>query len=169
MNRATQQILIAVDGSEPSTWALDVGGRLAVERDAAVTVLHVIAPPTISASEIAPYAGEAYEQIKAGGEETLDAAVRRLDPSIQVHPVLREGYPAREITAMARELGADFVVIGSRGRGRLSHFILGSIAEAVIREAPCPVVSVSHDPGVGAWGTGSTVRRPTSSASLTPT
>ena len=36
MNRATQQILIAVDGSEPSTWALDVGGRLAVEREPAI-------------------------------------------------------------------------------------------------------------------------------------
>ena len=148
MDNRVSQILIAVDGSGPSMWALEVGARLALKHDAVVTILHVIVPPTLGASEVAAYAGEAFEQIRAGGEATLEEASRRVPPSVLTHTVLREGYPAQEIVSMAREIGADFIVMGSRGHGRWRHFILGSIAETVIREAPCPVVSVSHDPNL---------------------
>jgi nucleotide-binding universal stress UspA family protein len=147
MDTPGRQILVAVDGSQPSMWAVDTAVSLATRIDAAIVILHVIVPPTVGASEIALMTEDIVEGLKAEGEAVLEAAKRRLPTAVESRTVLREGYPAQVILAEARDTGTEFVVMGSRGRGRWAHFILGSIAEAVIREAPCPVVSVSHDPG----------------------
>lgn len=147
MNPKTRQILIPVDGSQPSLWAVATGANLASQTGAMVTLLHVLVPPPTGASEIALTMDEFVGQSKDDGTRTLEAARRRLPPTVPVRTLLRDGYPVQEIVAQAREMGADFIVVGSRGRGRWAHFILGSIAESIIRDAPCPVVSVSHDPG----------------------
>ena len=69
-----------------------------------------------------------------------------LPPTIPCDTVLREGLPAEEIVAFAREQDVNLIVLGSRGRNRFAEFVLGSTAEAVIRDAPCPVMTVSHAP-----------------------
>ena len=147
MEVRAKPILVAVDGSQPSNWALGAAARLADRLHAAVVVLHVVVPPNLGASEIALNTEDLIEQLRQEGDGVLQAACQRLPAALAARAVLREGYPAQQIVVQAREMGADLIVMGSRGRGRWTHFILGSIAEAVIREAPCPVVAVSHDPG----------------------
>jgi hypothetical protein len=62
---------------------------------------------------------------------------------------LREGDPAEEIVALAEGLDADLVVVGSRGSGLVGRLITGSVSEAVVRRAPCPVLVVRG--GEGSW------------------
>jgi nucleotide-binding universal stress UspA family protein len=80
------------------------------------------------------------------GRELLDVLQRSLPPSILSSRMLRMGYPADEIVSAAADWYADLIIIGTRGRGRLAQLLLGSTAEAVIRRATCPVLTVSHDP-----------------------
>jgi nucleotide-binding universal stress UspA family protein len=60
----------------------------------------------------------------------------------QVDTQLRRGPPWNELTNAASELGADLVVVGTHGRRGISHALLGSVAERVVRTAPCPVMTV---------------------------
>ena len=147
MNTENASILVAVDDSQPSAWALDVGLALARRMNGSITLVHVVPPPTAGVSEGALIIVEdLVDSIKSQGAAVLEATARRLPIDIPLRTVLRQGPAALEILAQARETAADFIVVGSRGAGRMSHFILGSTAESVIREAPCPVVTVSHDP-----------------------
>ena len=136
------QILVAVDGSTPSNWAVDVGADLAGRLGGSVTLVHVVIPPTIGAGEGALLIADIDDGLRAEGEALLAAAARRLPPGLLAGTVLREGAPGLEIVDVAAATRADFIVTGSRGRGRWAHFILGSTAEEVIRRAPCPVVTV---------------------------
>jgi nucleotide-binding universal stress UspA family protein len=148
------KILIAVDDSQPAAWALDVGAALAERTGGAVTLVHVMPPPRAGMAEgVVMITEDEIGRLRAEGSAVLDAAAARLPAGTPVRTVLRQGPAGMEIVDEARAAGADFIVMGSRGRGRLSHFVLGSAAEAVIREAPCPVVTVSHDPGFTAVGT----------------
>lgn len=71
----------------------------------------------------------------------LDALRRRLVPSdVSTGIHLRDGSPAAEIVAAAQELGCDLVVMGTHGRVGLEHFLLGSVAERVVRLSPVPVM-----------------------------
>lgn len=74
---------------------------------------------------------DAYEKAKTG-----------LDVDTTV--VMRRGEPAREIIAYAEEVGADFIVVGSRGRGTVKSLLLGSTSHGVIHGAPCDVIVVRH-------------------------
>jgi nucleotide-binding universal stress UspA family protein len=144
---AQPNILVAVDGSPPSEWALHVAAALAEPLGAQLTLLHVITPPSTSVVEgVMILVEDPFDELKAAGTALLQAAARRLPEGIVTTSVLRQGLPAQEIVAHARECGADYIVMGSRGRGRWFHFVLGSTAQAVLRDAPCPVVAVSHDP-----------------------
>jgi universal stress protein A len=68
------------------------------------------------------------------------------DLSQPVTVQLREGDAAAEILQEAVEAGADLIVMGSHGRTGLGHLLLGSVAEAVLRRAPCPVLTVKNPP-----------------------
>ncbi len=58
--------------------------------------------------------------------------------------VVRQGPPFLEIVRYAQEANIDLIVLGTHGRGGLAHMLLGSVAEKVVREAPCPVLTVRH-------------------------
>jgi nucleotide-binding universal stress UspA family protein len=60
---------------------------------------------------------------------------------------MREGEPWRETVALAEEMSADLVVLGTHGRGGLDRLFLGSVTEKLIRRLPCPVFTVSHEEG----------------------
>jgi nucleotide-binding universal stress UspA family protein len=148
MDGQPKRILIPVDGSDASAWALKLGVQLLKQMPAKLTLLHVIVPPARGVGEAALVSDELMERLQADGRGVLAAAQRQLPPEAEVRAVLREGSPAQEIVAYARQIGADFIVMGTRGRGRWATFILGSTAEAVIRWSRCPVVTVSHDPSL---------------------
>jgi nucleotide-binding universal stress UspA family protein len=148
MPNTPKRILIAVDGSQPSSWAVKLGAELGKELSAGLTLLHVMLPPAEGVGEATLVTDELIERLKAGGLEILEAAEHQLPTGTQAKAVLREGLPAQEIVAYARQIAANFIVMGSRGRGRWASFVLGSTTEAVIRWSHCPVISVSHDPSL---------------------
>ena len=150
MKTESPLVLIAVDDSQASSWALEVGVALARRMNGSITLIHVVLPPTSRMGESAlDIDQDVLESIKAAGEAVLASALTRLPSGVRAKAVLRHGETGPTIVDQAREMGAGFVVVGSRGAGRLSHFILGSTAELVIRLSPCPVVTVSHNPSVG--------------------
>ena len=73
---------------------------------------------------------------------------RPVDPGIQVDHHVAEGDAAAEVLHVAEHLGCDLIVMGTQGRSGLGRFLLGSVAEEVLRKAPCPVLVVKN-PGQG--------------------
>jgi nucleotide-binding universal stress UspA family protein len=65
---------------------------------------------------------------------------------VQVETALREGEAASEICKAAQMFAADLVAMGTHGRGAIGRMILGSVANAVVRKAACPVLTVAHGP-----------------------
>jgi nucleotide-binding universal stress UspA family protein len=125
-------ILVPVDGSAPSLAALEHAITLALDYGASVDVLHVV--PTED-----PLAPEAREEDERAMDAAYAQARQQLGDRLSRHTVT--GDPVQRIVEAA---GADFdlIVIGTHGRiGRL-HQLLGSVAEGVIRNAPCPVLTV---------------------------
>ena len=139
----TSRVLIAIDASPPSEWAIDVGGGLARSLDAHVMVLHVVEP---LGGDLVYAADELTEQRRRDGLAMLDRAQRALPSNVDADQMLVEGDAGGEIVTAARVWEADLIVMGTRGRGRFAQLILGSTAEQVIREAPCPVLTVGRAP-----------------------
>ena len=136
------RILMATDFSNYSREALDYALYLAKKLGADLYLLHVMPPiyhPAMS-SRIGP---EVLKQIRSFEEEehkklvTLARNVSR--KGMEVHPMFREGIPFREILKAADEISADLIVLGTQGRTGLDRFMIGSVAERVVRKSPCPV------------------------------
>jgi len=140
---AFTHILVALDESEPAGWALDLGIRMAKESKATVSAVHVVDPPRRtfeSASDIGLL------KLAASNDQILNSAREHIPQDLAGELLVREGEPKREIVEAARDLGADLIVIGTHGRNAFERFLLGSTTESVVREAPCPVLTVSQAP-----------------------
>jgi nucleotide-binding universal stress UspA family protein len=82
------------------------------------------------------------EQRRAAKAELADLAARLAKRGVKVRTLLREGTPHRAIVDAAKQPGTDLIVMGTHGRTGMSRLLLGSVAELVIRHAPCPVLTV---------------------------
>ena len=142
------KILVPVDFSEHSQRALDEAVSLAKHFGAEVMVFHCYVLPIPSVGSV-PYGTLAPERYV---DAVRTAAIQRVNQwrdKARAHGVRAEGRvgagnPPSEITALAEEIGADLIVIGTRGLSGLEHVLLGSVAERTIRIAPCPVLTVKH-------------------------
>ena len=146
----TDHVLCAVDFSEPSRHALDYAVGLARWHHAPVTALYVH-HLTIPVMSIGPYtAGEAMQPMFLTAEERahLSGALDRFvasdrEAGTDVRTRLEEDFDiAGTIVARARELAATAIVVGTHGRTGVPRWLVGSIAERVVRTADCPVVTV---------------------------
>lgn len=152
MHSLIRNVLVAVDGSENSDRALDFALDLAEKFGAAVTVMNVSESPAMGAVPLEPttVSGDSMvifaNDLRKFHEEILSKAVahaKMVKPDVVVSWKLREGDPALEIVAEAKEAGFDVVVVGHVGAGRVKEFFgLGGISEKVAHLAPCPVVIV---------------------------
>jgi nucleotide-binding universal stress UspA family protein len=140
-------ILVPLDFSECSHKALRVAGELAMSFGAQIDVLHVWeVPPYIPPEAMIGVPGTATQSLTqmahGHAREQLDSflAESRALPLRQT--LLDSGDPARVIVETAERLGSDMIAIGTHGRTGLSHLLLGSVAEKVVRRAPCPVLTV---------------------------
>jgi nucleotide-binding universal stress UspA family protein len=141
-------LLVAVDFSDTAIEATGYGRELARFFGAAVHLLHVVPDPLQQ-----PWAIEApgldfpglSDQWRAESRERLHAlaAEAGLAESTTVLAVA-VGVPHRVIVDYAKEHEADMIVLGSHGHGPVVHFLLGSVAERVVRQAVCPVLIVPH-------------------------
>jgi nucleotide-binding universal stress UspA family protein len=136
---AIRRILHPTDFSDLSRPAFDLACSLARDFGAELVVLHVSPPPVVGVVD-----GMTVD-LPTGAIEyahTRLEQIRPADPKIVVAHRLEEGDEAREILRVAAELSVDLIVMGTHGRGGLSRLLAGSVAEAVMRKAPCPVLTV---------------------------
>lgn len=132
-------IVLSTDGSESADRAVTVGLDLARRFDATVHALYVTDASEVDASPAAVQ-DDLENALEEHGQAALDRVGRQTDRAVIT--AVREGRPAPEICAYAEDVAADVVVTGTRGRHGEHAFLLGSVAEAVVRRSPVPVLTV---------------------------
>ena len=137
-----RKILIAVDNESVAAHAVDVGVELGRSLGAELAFIHAIDPSLGFAPESGVSASELIEEAKRDGKHLLDGLCQRLPPPLSALEFLPIGKPAGEIIEAAKEWPADLIVIGSHGRGGVKRALLGSVAEAVMRHATCPILVI---------------------------
>jgi nucleotide-binding universal stress UspA family protein len=140
------RILVATDFSDASQQALRYAQGLAEAFKASLHVLHVLEDLAAHAWTTEVYVAAlpgVHEEMERQARERLDQI---FDPDerarLQVQTVLRVGSPFVEVVRYARDEKMDLIVMGTHGRGAIAHMLLGSVAERVVRKAPCPVLTV---------------------------
>lgn len=142
-----ETVVVATDGSESVRRAVDVALDLAGRFDAEVHALSVVDAGEV---ESAPDAvrEDLREALTERGHEATEEVRQRA--ATQVTTVVVEGRPASEIADYAREVDADVVAVGTRGRHGEHRFLVGSVAERVVRTCPVPVLTVRQMEGAAA-------------------
>jgi nucleotide-binding universal stress UspA family protein len=156
-----ERILCPTDFSEFSVRALRHATALARRFGARLTVLHVIPQwvPYTHAPAYFPGPMLANPALCRHVEQDVrEFAAPAIEAGVPVETMLREAEPWREIQAVAEELPADLVVMGTHGRGGFEQLLLGAVAEKVLRRAPCPVLTVCHEEG-RTWEAPGLIRR----------
>jgi len=140
------RILLATDGSEEAELAALRAVELADATDSELHVVHVGVVPSflVSYPGTLGYEGKLYEQIEDVSRELLRKQSWRVKAAggTVAGAHLRMGAAALEIVALAEELGADLIVMGSRGLGGVRRALMGSVSDSVVRHAHCPVLVV---------------------------
>jgi nucleotide-binding universal stress UspA family protein len=142
-NEFYRNIVIATDGSENTQKAISYGIEIAKLSGAIVHALYVI--DTSSYSTIPMDAGweEMYEILRKEGEKAIFNVKERGEAAgVEVREVLWEGHPSTEIINFAEKNDIDLIVMGTLGKTGLDRFLLGSVAEKVVRNSKVPVLVV---------------------------
>jgi nucleotide-binding universal stress UspA family protein len=138
-------ILLATDGSEEAQLAATTAADLAEKTNSELHVV-TVGPdyPLYELPEHPAGLEDVLRENRREAKEMLEQQVKRIEQSggtvKETH--LREGRAAEEIVEVAEEIGAGLIVMGSRGHGRLRRALLGSVSDAVVRHAHCPVTIV---------------------------
>lgn len=137
------KIVVGVDDSHTSLLALQRALHLAALLDADVDVVHVSYLPAtvLAAMSGVPMATEDFAEAQRRAVWARIEGVLAEAP-VDVRPVDLEGYPADALVEHATGVGADLLVVGSRGRGALASLLLGSTSHRVVNHAPCDVLVV---------------------------
>jgi len=132
-------VVVATDGSESVARAVDVALDLAARFDADVHALSVL-----DESEVENAPAELRAEMSSALSTRANAALSDVTTRTtrEVTTAIREGRPADEIIAYAREVDADLVATGTRGRHGENRLLIGSVAERVVRTCPVPVLTV---------------------------
>lgn len=135
-------ILVPTDFSKAADHALEYAAVLAQPLDATVHLLHVIGAPVLGVPELGTaYMATMMERLTGTAQAELDARLAAYRGRIELGPPHIETGDARDmIDRVAERISADLIVMGSHGRRGLSRMLLGSVAEAVVRSSPCPVL-----------------------------
>ena len=141
-------VLVATDFSDASESALLYGREFARTFGATLHVLHVVENSMMWAGPEAVGVDFARLQadLETGAENTLKRIVTTEDrEQLKAVTAVRTGSsPAFEIAGYAKGEGIDIILMGTHGRGLMSHLLMGSVAEKVVRISPCPVLTVRH-------------------------
>jgi nucleotide-binding universal stress UspA family protein len=143
------RILVPTDFSKFSDNALRYGVAFAEKFGAAIHLLHVVQDLALFIPEAVmvsgPIVSPPVEQFVAAARTALARTIEGLKLSgISVIPEVAEDVPFDEIIRFAREKNIDLIVMGTHGHTGLAHLLVGSVAEKVVRKAPCPVLTVRH-------------------------
>ncbi len=146
---ALKKVLVATDFSEPSDVALAYGRELARSFGAKLVVLHIVENIMTRAFGPDGYAitnPDLQRDLEASADKQVNALLSEEDrQAIRADAVIiSSNTPAFAIADYAGTTGIDLIVIGTHGRGAVAHLLMGSVAERVVRTAPCPVLTVRH-------------------------
>ena len=139
-------LLVATDFSADSDAALERAVDLARTLGAELHVVHVLHRPVeaLSPYEI-PLPPSLLDEVQAAARRRLEEVTAKArEAGVEAEGHVRDGSPAEQIDDLARELGADLIVMGTRGLTGLPHVLLGSVAERTVRIAGCPVLTVKR-------------------------
>jgi nucleotide-binding universal stress UspA family protein len=140
-----QKILVPMDFSDHSAKAVLYGIELALKFSAELHLIHVVAITPIMYSEGVTFPFESQAELEQAASEQLNQVVTEPLHSDRVTRVACSGTPFVEVVRYAKEHQIDLVVMGTHGRGAIAHMLLGSVAERVVRKAPCPVLVVRDE------------------------
>lgn len=141
-----QKILCPVDYSNCSMSALTYATELALKDSARLYLLYV------KDERVSDYGGLKFDaefnhtaETVTGMEQKLRSSIpEEIRCSINVEILIRAGVPFEEILKVARDNVTDLIVMGTHGRTGITHMVIGSVAEKVIRNAPCPVLCIRN-------------------------
>jgi nucleotide-binding universal stress UspA family protein len=144
MRGAFQHIIVATDFCESSRRAVDVAVELATRFAARLTVVHVIEDvvPPYPTDGIAAIPVSVFDELERSAQAELDGVLLSIkNRAPLVEGVLRKGQTAAEILAHAEETACDLVVVGTHGRRGPARWLLGSVAEKLVRASRAPVLT----------------------------
>ncbi|QCC47896.1 universal stress protein [Halobellus limi] len=134
-------ILVPTDGSAASEGAVDHAIELAKQYDATLHALYVVDTGAYSAMEVG--SDIVIEALQEEGNQAVDRVASEADEAgVAVETSVRTGIAHRSIVEYVSEEGIDLVVMGTHGRTGVGRFLLGSVAEKVVRTADAPVMTV---------------------------
>ena len=142
------RILVAVDETPASAFALRHVVPYAVDQRSRLTLLTVVPDPprVVAAAGVSPQAMAA--EMERQADKRLREVAASLPQDVSVTTILRHGDPAEEILRLVDEQPVDLVCLGARGRGRVSGALIGSVSSAVLHNSPVPVILL-HPPRAG--------------------
>jgi nucleotide-binding universal stress UspA family protein len=135
-------ILVPTDFSEQSVAAFHLASALARDHRAGLTILHVRETPVVPFAEFG-----AVPPVDVPSRTMLLQKMAEFEPpddSSNVEYLVADGIPAEEIVKAASDRSCDLVVMGTHGRTGVGRLLMGSVAEEVMRKAPCPVLTLKH-------------------------
>jgi nucleotide-binding universal stress UspA family protein len=139
-----ETVVVATDGSESVSRAVDCALDLAARFDATVHALYVR-----DEGQIETLPDRLHDDVRNALDEQAESAIdavveasEAVDGPAEIETAVRAGQPAKRIVGYVREIDADTVAMGTRGRSGEHSFLLGSVAERVVRTCPVPVLTV---------------------------
>lgn len=140
------RILVPTDGGDAATVALDHAIEVAIDHDATV---HAFYAADTNRDSVTRVGGETVDALETAGEEIVaEARDRARERGASADSEVRQGSPAESIVGYADAIETDLIVMGTHGRRGFQRFVLGSVAENVVRRSPVPVVTIRADDSV---------------------
>jgi len=136
-----EKILVPLDGSEQSIWALGKAVQIAKKLGGEITLIHVysVSPLAITPMQVYKYV----EAMAKYGNSILEDGKKKAEAEgAKAQTLLVEGHTVEEILKAAREGNFSLIVIGARGMSKIKELLMGSVSDAVTKHALCPVLVV---------------------------
>lgn len=141
-----RKILVPTDFSEGSQVAVRYARELAQAFNAQLHLLHVLEDPLpYTSAEAFAVPVQFYQDLEKSVRQRLAEVLSESDQQkFQAQQIIEQGSPFVQIIKYAKGNDIDLIVMGTHGRGPIAHMLMGSVAEKVVRKAPCPVLTVRH-------------------------
>lgn len=141
-----KKILVPVDFSECSRKALQYALGFARQFGSEIVLLHVVSPAFVYGEYgVVDLAGVEAEMVKTSDQELEKWVEQEMASGVRFTSRTAQGQIMSEVVDLARDEGIDLIVLSTHGRTGLRHVLLGSVAEQVVRHAPCPVLVVREN------------------------
>jgi nucleotide-binding universal stress UspA family protein/predicted transcriptional regulator len=137
-----RRVLAPVEFDDTAQTVLEAAERVAAEAKGTIFLMHVV-PMVVTPTGMPNYV-EIYKDQEKVARQKLEEMAAHRRPHVKCELLIRIGDPAREILTAERQQAVDLIVLATHGRQGLRRVLLGSVAESVLRNATCPVLTVQH-------------------------